>query len=78
MEQLWSADVLGQGLWTITMSRRLRATARRLTQEARKLAAPPRALLSDVRVAGATGDEVTRRRLRAVARALQRRRVTTG
>jgi len=78
MEQLWSADVLGQGLWTITMSRRLRAMARRLTQEARKLAEPPRALLSDVRVAGATGDEVTRRRLRAVARALQRRRVTTG
>jgi len=77
MEQLGPPDVLGQGLWTITMSR-LRATARRLTQEARKLAAPPRALLSDVRVASATGDEVTRRRLRAVARALRRRRLTTG
>jgi hypothetical protein len=41
VEQLWPADVLGQGLWTITMSRRLRATARQLTQEPRKLAEPP-------------------------------------
>jgi hypothetical protein len=72
-----AADLLGEGGRTITESRRLRATARRLTREARKLAEPPRALLSDVRVARATGDEVTRRRLSAVARALQRRRLAT-